>query len=96
LAGQVVSWVPASAACRWHSCAGTAGVAAVALRLTAAGRWVSGVPAAYAAGPEKVAYVENVAVGDRLPEMPIFLTPDRQWRIVFRTVASSAGLPVSG
>ena len=33
--------------------------------------------AAYAAGPEKVAYVENVAVGDRLPEMPIFLTPDR-------------------
>ncbi len=33
--------------------------------------------AAYAAGSEKVAYVENVAVGDDLPEMPIFLTPDR-------------------
>ena len=33
--------------------------------------------AAYAAGSEKVAYVENVAVGDRLPDMPIFLTPDR-------------------
>ena len=26
--------------------------------------------------PEKVAYVENVAVGDALPDMPIFLTPD--------------------
>ncbi len=33
--------------------------------------------AAYAAaGWEKVAYVENVAVGDPLPDMPIFLTPD--------------------
>ena len=32
--------------------------------------------AAYAAGSEKVAYVENAAVGDRLPDMPIFLTPD--------------------
>jgi Protein of unknown function (DUF4058) len=32
--------------------------------------------AAYAAGSEKVAYVENVAVGDPLPDMPIFLTPD--------------------
>lgn len=31
--------------------------------------------ASYAAGSEKVAYVENVAVGDRLPDMPIFLTP---------------------
>ena len=33
--------------------------------------------AAYSAGTELVAYVENVAVGDRLPDMPIFLTPDR-------------------
>jgi hypothetical protein len=33
--------------------------------------------AAYAAGPEKVAYVENVAVGDPLPDMPLFPTPDR-------------------
>jgi Protein of unknown function (DUF4058) len=33
--------------------------------------------AAYAAGSEKAAYVENLAVGDRLPDMPIFLTPDR-------------------
>lgn len=32
--------------------------------------------AAYAAGSELVAYVENVAVGDRMPDMPIFLTPD--------------------
>ena len=33
--------------------------------------------AAYAAGPQKVAYVETVGVGDRLPDMPLFLTPDR-------------------
>lgn len=33
--------------------------------------------AAYAAGTEMVAYVEPVAVGDPLPEMPIFLTADR-------------------
>ena len=32
--------------------------------------------AAYDAGPPPVAYVEPVAVGDRLPEMPIFLKPD--------------------
>ena len=32
--------------------------------------------AAYAAGSEKVAYVENLAVGDRLPDMPVFLTPE--------------------
>jgi hypothetical protein len=33
--------------------------------------------AAYSAGGETVAYVENLAVGDALPDMPIFLTPDR-------------------
>ncbi|HKI35919.1 MAG TPA: DUF4058 family protein [Gemmataceae bacterium] len=33
--------------------------------------------AAYAAGTETVAYVELVAVGDALPDMPIFLTTDR-------------------
>jgi hypothetical protein len=33
--------------------------------------------AAYAAGTEIVAYVEPVAVGDSLPEMPIFLTADQ-------------------
>jgi hypothetical protein len=33
--------------------------------------------ASYAAGSEKVAYVESVAVGDTLPDMPLFLTPDK-------------------
>jgi hypothetical protein len=33
--------------------------------------------AAYAAGTETVAYVEPVAVGDSLPDMPVFLTADR-------------------
>jgi hypothetical protein len=33
--------------------------------------------AAYAAGTETVAYVEPLAVGDLLPDMPIFLTADR-------------------
>lgn len=33
--------------------------------------------AAYAAGTETVAYVEPVAVGDALPDMPVFLTADR-------------------
>ena len=32
--------------------------------------------AAYDAGPPPVAYVELVAVGDALPDMPIFLKPD--------------------
>lgn len=33
--------------------------------------------AAYTNGSVVTAYVEPVAVGDRLPDMPIFLTPDR-------------------
>ena len=33
--------------------------------------------AAYAVGTETVAYIETVAVGDPLPDMPIFLTADR-------------------
>jgi hypothetical protein len=33
--------------------------------------------AAYSAGTATRAYVEPVAVGDALPDMPIFLTPDR-------------------
>jgi hypothetical protein len=33
--------------------------------------------AAYAAGPVKSAYVEPIAVGDPLPDMPLFLEPDR-------------------
>ena len=32
--------------------------------------------AAYAAGSEIIAYIEPVAVGDILPDRPIFLTPD--------------------
>jgi hypothetical protein len=32
--------------------------------------------AAYKAKPTKTAYIEPVAVGDNLPDMPIFLTPD--------------------
>jgi hypothetical protein len=32
--------------------------------------------AAYAAGEVKTAYVEPVAVGDSLPDMPLFLTPE--------------------
>jgi hypothetical protein len=32
--------------------------------------------AAYAAGKVTTAYVEPIAVGDMLPEMPLFLTPD--------------------
>jgi hypothetical protein len=32
--------------------------------------------AAYSAGVETVAYVENVGVGDPLPDMPVFLTPE--------------------
>ncbi len=31
--------------------------------------------ASYDAGPPRVAYVENVGIGDPLPEMPIFLRP---------------------
>jgi hypothetical protein len=33
--------------------------------------------AAYSAGGVLTGYVENVGVGDALPDMPIFLTPDR-------------------
>jgi hypothetical protein len=33
--------------------------------------------AAYAAGPPIAAYVEPLAVGDAMPDMPIFLSPDR-------------------
>jgi len=33
--------------------------------------------ASYDAGPPKTAYIEPVAVGDALPEMPLFLAPDR-------------------
>jgi Protein of unknown function (DUF4058) len=32
--------------------------------------------ASFDAGPPQVAYVENVGVGDRLPDMPLFLEPE--------------------
>jgi hypothetical protein len=32
--------------------------------------------ASYDAGPEYVAYVEFVGVGDELPDMPLFLKPE--------------------
>jgi hypothetical protein len=31
----------------------------------------------YSAGPTKTAYIEPVAIGDQLPDMPLFLTPQR-------------------
>ncbi|MFO0893188.1 MAG: DUF4058 family protein [Isosphaeraceae bacterium] len=34
------------------------------------------VVASYDAGPPQTAYVENLAVGDTLPEMPLFLRPE--------------------
>jgi hypothetical protein len=37
--------------------------------------------AAYAAGPVTTAYVEPVAVGDVLPEMPLFLDPGQYVRV---------------
>jgi len=30
--------------------------------------------ASYDAGPEKIAYIETIGVGDELPDMPIMLT----------------------
>lgn len=33
--------------------------------------------AAYSAGPVLTAYVEPIAVGDAMPEMPLFLEPAR-------------------
>ena len=38
--------------------------------------------AAYSAGPVKTAYVEPAAVGDLLPEMPLFLEDGDQ--VIFR------------
>jgi hypothetical protein len=41
--------------------------------------------AAYSAGTEIVAYVEPVAAGDPLPDMPVFLTADRYVRCPLET-----------
>jgi hypothetical protein len=46
--------------------------------------------AAYAAGTEMVAYVEPVAVGDALPDMPIFLTADRYVQCPLETTYQTA------
>jgi hypothetical protein len=48
------------------------------LELAAGGEEPSGKDAgvAVAAGPEYVAYVEFVGVGDELPDMPLFLKPE--------------------
>lgn len=56
--------------------------------------------AAYAVGTETVAYVEPVAVGDPLPEMPVFLTPE--WYVpcplesTYRTAWGQVPAPLKG
>jgi hypothetical protein len=51
--------------------------------------------AAYAAGPIKTAYVEPVAVGDALPEMPLFLDPELYINVPLEStyLAAYAGVP---
>lgn len=51
--------------------------------------------AAYSAGPVKTAYVEPVAVGDVLPEMPLFLDPDQYVNVPLEATYRSAyeGVP---
>jgi hypothetical protein len=46
--------------------------------------------AAYAAGPEVRAYVEPIAVGDPLPAMPLYLTPDVYVRVPLETTYQTA------
>jgi Protein of unknown function (DUF4058) len=50
---------------------------------------------AYSAGPIPVAYVEPVAVGDTLPDMPLFLTPDEYINTPLEATyqAAYAGVP---
>lgn len=52
--------------------------------------------AAYAAGPAKTYYVEPVAVGDALPDMPLFLDPDYYVRIPLEATSRSAFAAVPG
>lgn len=59
--------------------------------------------AAYVGGPVKTAYVEPVAVGSELPEIPLFLTPERYvpaplassyattWQVCPRPLKEAAG-----
>jgi hypothetical protein len=51
--------------------------------------------AAYSAGPIPVAYVEPVAVGDSLPDMPLFLTPEEYINVPLEATyqAAYAGVP---
>lgn len=39
----------------------------------------------YQAGREKVAYIEPLAIGDTMPDMPLFLTPDAHVKIPLET-----------
>lgn len=51
--------------------------------------------AAYAAGPQVDIYLEHIAVGDRLPAMPLFLRPDRYVNVPLEPTqqAAYAGMP---
>jgi hypothetical protein len=56
--------------------------------------------AAYAAGTETVAYVEPVAVGDSLPDMPVFLTAKQYvlcpLEVTYQTAWSQFPVPLKG
>ena len=51
--------------------------------------------ASYAAGPRVEVYLEHVAVGAALPEMPLFLRPDRYVNVPLEPTYQAAyrGLP---
>jgi hypothetical protein len=50
---------------------------------------------AYVGGPNPEAFIELVAVGDALPEMPLFLTPDVYIQVPLETTYQLAweGMP---
>src|SRR5262249_28610597 len=50
---------------------------------------------AYAAGPVPTAYFEPIAVGDRLIDMPLFLTPEEYINVPLESTyqAAYAGVP---
>lgn len=52
--------------------------------------------AAYAAGPVKDAFIEPVAVGGRLPDMPLFLTPDEYVNIPLEATYQAAWAKIPG
>jgi hypothetical protein len=51
--------------------------------------------ASYSAGPQVEAYLEPLAIGDNLPDMPLFLHPDRYVNTPLETTYQAAfrGLP---